>query len=171
MLIMGNLPYNVVSQLITDLLQGGCLADQMVFMLQKEVCQRMMAKQGTKLYSTFSAICQYNCHITYLGDVPAGCFYPAPMVTSGVVELKPHPTRKRAQDEKLFYRLLKDLYLARRKTIKNSLLRGTALNHGGAEKVTEILSTQGIAPETRGEALTLEQIVSLADRIAEERPQ
>lgn len=166
--LMGNLPYNVGSQLILDLLQGGCLAGQMIYMLQKEVCQRMMAKQNTKLYSTFSAICQYNCEIRYLGDVPAGCFYPEPMVTSGVVELRPHPTRKRAEDEKLFYRLLTDLYLARRKTIKNSLLRGSALNYGGVEKVMEILEAEAITPETRGEALDLDQIVSLADRISRE---
>ncbi len=163
--LMGNLPYNVGSQLITDLMQGGCVADQMVFMLQKEVCQRMMAQPNTKLYSTFTAICQYNCKITYLGDVPAGCFYPAPMVTSGVVELRPNTDIPRAKNESLFYRLLKDLYLSRRKTIKNSLLRGSALNHGGVEVVEEVLKAEQISPEARGEALSLTQIINLADRI------
>ncbi len=169
--LMGNLPYNVGSQLITDLMQGGCVADQMIFMLQKEVCQRMMAQPNTKLYSTFTAICQYNCTINYLGDVPAGCFYPAPMVTSGVVELRPNKQIPRAKNEPLLYRLIKDLYLARRKTIKNSLLRGSALNHGGVERVMEILEDQQISPETRGEALSLTQIIQLADRIDAEKLQ
>ena len=76
--LFGTLPYNRGASMILALLEENCLPSRMVFTVQKEVAQRMAASPGTKTFSSFSLLCQYQCDVEYLGDIQAGSFYPPP---------------------------------------------------------------------------------------------
>ena len=81
-----NLPYYITSPILTALLEAECF-DSVTVMVQKEVAQRIAAKPGTADYSAFTVFCQYYAEPKLLFDVPAGCFMPAPKVTSAVIQL------------------------------------------------------------------------------------
>ncbi len=162
--VLGNLPYNVGSVMILALLKEGCLPERMVFTVQKEVAQRMAAKPGTKNYSSFTVLCQYQCEVSYLGDIQAGSFYPPPRVVSSLVRMKPHhkyPQEMRA----LFFDLANDLFAARRKTVKNNLLSGTVARTYGAEPVLTSLEESVISPGARGEELEVDAVFQLAELV------
>ena len=82
-----NLPYYITSPILTALLEAECF-DSVTVMVQKEVAQRIAAQPGTADYSAFTVFCQYYAQPELLFDVPAGCFMPAPKVTSAVIQLK-----------------------------------------------------------------------------------
>jgi 16S rRNA (adenine1518-N6/adenine1519-N6)-dimethyltransferase len=162
--VLGNLPYNVGSVMILALLKEGCLPGRMVFTVQKEVAQRMAAKPGTKSYSSFSVLCQYQCEVSYLGDIQAGSFYPPPRVVSSLVRMKPHgkyPQEYRS----LFFDLANDLFAARRKTVKNNLLSGSVARSHGADAVLSALEESPISEGARGEELDVDVIFRLAELV------
>ncbi len=96
--VVGNLPYNVGSEIIARLVEHECLADMMVFTLQKEVAERMTAQPGSSDYSSFSILTQLD----YSNSVPlvirAGSFFPAPRVDSAVVVMKRKESPVRTED-------------------------------------------------------------------------
>lgn len=120
--VVGNLPYNISTPLIFHLLGVADLIQDMHFMLQKEVVDRMAAAPGNKSYGRLSVIVQYHCRVISLFDVPPTAFRPVPKVTSAVVRLVPRaapvPT---ATNTELFYRLVKAAFQQRRKTLRNTL--------------------------------------------------
>jgi 16S rRNA (adenine1518-N6/adenine1519-N6)-dimethyltransferase len=87
--ILGNLPYNVGSKIIADLITGGFAGVPMVFTLQREVVERICAAPGGKEYGSFSILCQYAMNASNHGVISASSFYPAPEVQSGIVSLSP----------------------------------------------------------------------------------
>ncbi|MBN1649171.1 MAG: ribosomal RNA small subunit methyltransferase A [Spirochaetales bacterium] len=118
--ICGNLPYNVGSVIIMELLKSALNPERMVFMLQKEVASRITAGPGTAAYSAFSMHCQLEWDVRFRFSVAPGSFYPAPNVTSAVVVFTrkpggPFPYRKS------YFTLVDDLFSSRRKTIANNL--------------------------------------------------
>lgn len=89
--IIGNLPYNISTPLLLRLLHYTQYIDDMHFMLQKEVVERLAAKPGSKTYGRLSVIVQYHCEVDALFNVPPEAFHPQPKVESAVVRLTPHP--------------------------------------------------------------------------------
>src|SRR5690606_29647596 len=88
--VIGNLPYNISTPCLFHLLQSEELIDDMTFMLQKEVVQRIAATPEDEAYGRLSVMVQYFCEVHHLFDVPPGAFKPAPKVTSAIVRLRPH---------------------------------------------------------------------------------
>lgn len=121
--IFGNLPYNISTPLIFHLLSYASVIADMLFMLQKEVAERMAAKPGSKIYGRLSVMVQYHCRVEMLFNVPNAAFYPPPAVQSSVVKLTPyHEDRPYlAKDEVLFAEIVKQAFGKRRKTLRNSL--------------------------------------------------
>ena len=120
--LFGNLPYNIATPLIFHLLKYSDTITDMFFMFQKEVAHRLTAKIGTKDYSRLTIMVQYYCDVKLLFHVPASAFNPSPQVISSMVHLTPyHPPPHVAQDPKLFANLVKQAFLHRRKTLRNSL--------------------------------------------------
>ncbi|HEB99890.1 MAG TPA: 16S rRNA (adenine(1518)-N(6)/adenine(1519)-N(6))-dimethyltransferase RsmA [Thiotrichales bacterium] len=151
--VVGNLPYNVSTPLLFHLLeQADCLQD-MHFMLQKEVVERLAARPGSGAYGRLSVMIQYRCAVTPLFDVGPGAFRPAPRVDSAFVRLVPHPRPPvEVPDEALFARLVQAAFAQRRKTLRNTLrdLLGP-----------EAIATAGIDPGARAETLGLEEFAAL----------
>ncbi len=166
--ILGNLPYNVGSIIIGELLKQPQFRYRMTFTLQKEVIKRMAAKPGSKDYSAFSAICQFICDVENHGDINAGSFFPAPKVVSSIVKLTPH-NRFPNVNKELFISLVNDMFASRRKTLRNNLIRGNSSAKWGIEAVLSGFEKQRLPPNIRGETMSLDEIVALTNKISDNK--
>lgn len=157
--VVGNLPYNISTPLLFHLLdQAGCIED-MHFMLQKEVVERMAAGPGTGDYGRLSVMLQFRCAVLPLFGIGPGAFRPPPKVESAFVRLIPHRTPPvRVQDEALFTRIVQQAFGQRRKTLRNTL-KGLLDN--------EDFAALNIDPQIRAEQLDLATFARLANRAAD----
>ncbi|MDP2285271.1 MAG: 16S rRNA (adenine(1518)-N(6)/adenine(1519)-N(6))-dimethyltransferase RsmA [Pseudohongiella sp.] len=120
--VIGNLPYNISTPCLFHLLESESLIDDMTFMLQKEVVQRLAAGPDDDEYGRLSVMVQYFCTVEHLFDVPPGAFKPAPKVTSAIVRLRPHREYKElATDTALLRDLVRTAFSQRRKTLRNCI--------------------------------------------------
>jgi 16S rRNA (adenine1518-N6/adenine1519-N6)-dimethyltransferase len=119
--IVGNLPYNIGSQIIFHLVTYKKLIDKMLFMLQKEVVNNIVAKVGSEHYGRSSIMVQYHFRTTYLFDIPPCSFTPAPAVNSSMIQLVPYNIEQPARDYQKFSLLVKTAFNNRRKTLYNNL--------------------------------------------------
>jgi len=119
--VIGNLPYNISTPLLFHLLeQANCIQD-MLFMLQKEVVQRLAAGPGGKDYGRLSVMIQYRCAVEKLFNVAPGAFTPPPRVDSSIVRLIPHATAPvTVNDVERFAQLVKAAFTSRRKVLRNT---------------------------------------------------
>ncbi len=156
--IIGNLPYNISTPLLLYLLQFAAHIDDMHFMLQKEVVERLVASPGTKAYGRLSVIVQYQCEVEQLFNVPPTAFYPQPKVESAIVRLipyqvSPYPSVEFTELE----RLMACAFSMRRKTLANNLK--SLLKAGD-------LIDLGIDPGLRPEQISVTDYVQIAKFIA-----
>lgn len=120
--IVGNLPYNISTPLLFHLLGFRGKVQDMHFMLQKEVVDRLSATPGNKAYGRLSVMVQYHCRVQGLFPVPPQSFRPAPKVESAIVRLTPHARPLHpAKDEALLERIVNVAFQQRRKTLRNAL--------------------------------------------------
>jgi 16S rRNA (adenine1518-N6/adenine1519-N6)-dimethyltransferase len=151
--VIGNLPYNISTPLMFHLLENSNSIEDMHFMLQKEVVDRICAEPGSKKYGRLSVMMQYFCDTEWLFDVPPESFDPIPKVMSAIVKLTPHTQPRVAiRDLASFNHLVTQAFSQRRKTIRNSL----------RELVSEHqMQELGIDPNARAETLSLAQFALL----------
>ncbi|MBT8448233.1 MAG: 16S rRNA (adenine(1518)-N(6)/adenine(1519)-N(6))-dimethyltransferase RsmA [Gammaproteobacteria bacterium] len=122
MKVFGNLPYNISTPLIFHLFKSAENIEEMHFMLQKEVVDRMAANPGSKQYGRLSIMTQYYCQAIKLFEVPPSAFRPAPKVFSAIVRLRPYDVKPLvADDEKLLSDVVTTAFNYRRKTLRNAL--------------------------------------------------
>lgn len=120
--LVGNLPYNISTPLMFHLLESADLIEDMHFMVQKEVAQRIVAVPGDSSYGRLSVMLQCRCLCQYLFDVAPTCFRPPPKVDSAVIRLLPlKPPKYAIGDSASFARIVQTAFSQRRKTISNSL--------------------------------------------------
>ena len=158
--VVGNLPYNISSPLLMRLLMQPAWIAGMIFMLQKEVVERLVAAPGSRTYGRLSVMVQRVCHVHSHFVVAPTSFVPAPKVDSCVVELIPSPTVLAAGVEKIFADVVRCAFGQRRKKLRNALA-GVASN--GA------MRQAGIDPGARAEDVSVEEYVALARTLADER--
>lgn len=156
----GNLPYNVAATIIADTINAGVRFEKAVVTIQKEVAQRMTAKEGTEQYSSFSVLCQWAYTIKNVVELAGGNFWPVPNVASRAVLMTKREDFPRCENPTLFMRMIRQLFSSRRKTVRNNLL---AL--AGAEKTDAALSQAGISPSIRAEALSVDALLHLSDAL------
>ena len=162
-----NLPYYITSPILTALLEADCF-DSVTVMVQKEVAQRIDAKPGSADYSAFTVFCQYYAEPELLFDVPAGCFMPAPKVTSAVIQLKVRKERPwDITDPDIFFRMVRASFAMRRKKLSNGLASGfPELGKSGA---AEVIAACGLEPNVRGETLSIPEFAAIANEICRRR--
>lgn len=161
-LVCANLPYNITTPVLTELLESQLFAGITV-MIQKEVAQRICAVPGSKDYGAFSVLCQYYARCEYLFEVPKECFLPAPKVTSAVVRLTPRPAPDYIRDKDLFFRVVRGGFALRRKTLLNSLATCFPFSK---EDLAGCIAAAGLPADIRGERLGLREFAALSDQIA-----
>jgi 16S rRNA (adenine1518-N6/adenine1519-N6)-dimethyltransferase len=156
--LIGNLPYNISTPLLFHLLdQHHCILD-MLFMLQKEVVERMAASPGSGQYGRLSVMLQYRCRVTPLFTIGPDAFDPPPKVESAFVRLDPYEKPPvQVTDETVFANLVRQAFSQRRKTLRNTLR--------GMLDISEI-SALDIDPSARAETLGLENFAELANQVA-----
>lgn len=163
--IVANLPYYITSPLLMHMLQENNNLSSLVVMVQYEVAARFTASPGTKDYGVLSVAAQYFADIKVLFSVPRTVFYPAPAVDSAVTFFTVRPPLVPARDEKTFFKVVRAAFGKRRKTLLNSL---TNSSFGIEKKVwLAVLERASIAPERRGETLSLAEFARLADCVQE----
>jgi len=119
--IIGNFPYNISSQIFFKVLETRGQVKQVVCMLQKEVADRIAEKEGSKTYGILSVLLQAFYHIEYLFKVPPGVFFPPPKVMSAVIRLTRNDRDQLACNEVFFFKVVKQAFQNRRKTLRNAL--------------------------------------------------
>ena len=156
--IFGNLPYNISTPLIFHLLEYTNLIQDMHFMLQKEVVNRITANPGNKDYGRLSVMTQYYCQTYALFDIHPDSFAPVPAVTSTLIRLIPHAKLPfPAHDFSLLQIVTTAAFNQRRKTIANSLKPYLCLQD---------FSKMNIDSSRRPETLSLKEFVMIANYIA-----
>ncbi len=119
--VVGNFPYNISTQILFKILEWRDQVECMVGMFQKEVAQRVAAKEGNKVYGVLSVLVQAFYEVEYLFDVNEHCFNPPPKVKSGVIRLLPRKIPLELENEKKFFLLVKTAFNQRRKTLRNAV--------------------------------------------------
>jgi 16S rRNA (adenine1518-N6/adenine1519-N6)-dimethyltransferase len=153
--IIGNLPYNISTPLMFHLLDNAYCIEDMHFMLQKEVVDRICAVPGSKKYGRLSVMMQYYCVPELLFYVPPESFDPIPQVTSAIVRLVPHSSPPVVvNDVAKLNRVVTQAFSQRRKTLRNSLKKLI---------VEEDIIALGIDPTLRAESITLAEFASLSN--------
>jgi 16S rRNA (adenine1518-N6/adenine1519-N6)-dimethyltransferase len=157
--VIGNLPYNISTPVLFHLLRFNQSIDDMVFMLQLEVVQRMAAGVGDKNYGRLGLMLQYFCEIEHLFNVPSTAFTPQPKVSSAIVRLRPHRTMPiAARDVNTLQNVIRTAFNQRRKTLRNSLKTLVS---------DEVFATLPIDVTQRPENLSLKDYVLISDAITD----
>jgi 16S rRNA (adenine1518-N6/adenine1519-N6)-dimethyltransferase len=154
--VIGNLPYSVGGEILKHLLTPPTPVTRAVFMLQKEVCQRLAAKVGQDGYGALSILVQRDWDVEMLRIVPPEVFQPKPKVDSAVILLSPRdPSSLPVCDRRMFERLVKLGFSQRRKQMKNLLPEAP----GGWQALVDHL---GKPASLRAEELSIEEWVHLS---------
>ncbi len=162
--VMGNLPYNISSQILVQLIKSRKAVSRAVLMFQKEMAQRLTAEPSCKEYGRLTVMLQYCSHIKKVADVKASLFFPKPKVDSEVLELRFKKVLEyEADDETFLFRVVKAAFGNRRKTLKTSLY-ASELNID-ANLAKHVLESSDIDPVRRAETLNTEEFVKLSNNL------
>jgi 16S rRNA (adenine1518-N6/adenine1519-N6)-dimethyltransferase len=163
--LVSNLPYSVASPILVELARSRCGPARMVATLQLEVAKRLMAKPGAADYGVLSLLVQLDYQPLDWFKISSSCFFPEPDVDSACVALvrRPHPFLNAAQRE-TFASIVKRSFSQRRKMMVK-LLR----DDWPTSTLEHALADVPLAPQTRAEAVSLDQFVSLTRSLHERR--
>jgi 16S rRNA (adenine1518-N6/adenine1519-N6)-dimethyltransferase len=153
--IFGNLPYNISTPLMFHLFEFHKDVQDMHFMLQKEVVNRLCAGPGSKAYGRLTVMTQYYCKVVPVLEVPPTAFVPPPKVDSAVIRLVPYETLPFPTTSMPWLeRVCREGFNQRRKTVRNCYKNLLSV---------EQLEALGVTPSLRPENLTLQQFVAMAN--------
>jgi len=146
--LVGNLPYNISTPILFHCLEHAGAIDDMHFMLQKEVVDRMAAAPGGKIYGRLSVMLQLRCRVEPLLHVPPGAFRPPPKVDSAVVRLVPLPAHELPNvDFAIIEKLVRAAFGQRRKTLSNALSEYASADEIGAAGLDSRARAEQLAPD------------------------
>lgn len=153
--VIGNFPYNISSQLFFKIWDNRNQVQEVVCMIQKEVADRIVSKEGSKVYGILSVLLQAFYKIEYLFTVPPGVFNPPPKVQSAVIRLTRNETERLECDEILFKKVVKAGFGKRRKTLRNAL-----------KDLNLIFDSGSAVFDKRAEQLSVAEFIQLTNRIS-----
>jgi 16S rRNA (adenine1518-N6/adenine1519-N6)-dimethyltransferase len=154
--VIGNLPYNISTPLLFHLIDQIDSIQDMHFMLQREVVERITAAPGSGDWGRLGIMLQFFCTTEKLLDVPAEAFHPAPKVESAVVRLVPRAAPLAPIDPKILQTVVRTAFSKRRKTLRNCLKPLISDTR---------LEALGIDPQARPETLSLEAFLQIAQEV------
>jgi len=154
--IVGNLPYNIATQILQNMLPIKDRVQSGTFLLQKEVAQRILSSPNSKDYGYFTLLMEYHFERTPGFDIPPGAFVPPPKVVSQVIQLRPRNSPFLVPSEPHFQGLLKEAFQQRRKTLWNNLKSGH-----DPESLESAFEACCIPSRARPQEVTLEQYACL----------
>ena len=166
LVVIGNLPYNISSQILFKLVEERRYIEKAFLMFQKELAVRILSPPGGRDYSRLSAVSRYAAKISFVAEVGPSSFFPSPEVNSTILQFRFLQSEDFDEhQEKLLFDVIKAAFSKRRKTLKNSMTGGEL----GYEKqfVLEALATAGIDAQRRAETLSVEEFKALTRAIEE----
>lgn len=155
--IIGNLPYNISTPLLFKLFSYRAIIKDMIFMLQKEVVERLTAPVSAPHYGRLSVMAHYFCDSYALFSVPPQSFSPPPKVESAVIYLTPRQQPPAVNDLQLFSDIVREAFSYRRKTLRNCLKKYLSVTQ---------LQTLSIDPQQRPQELTVEDFVKISNMVS-----
>jgi len=164
LIVVGNVPYNISSQIMVEIIKARACIKKSVLMFQKELAQRISAQPGSKAYGRLSVMVQYCARVRVLTEVKATLFFPKPNIDSLVIGIDFDPdAEKQVTDEAFFFQVIKAAFSKRRKTLRNAL--AGFMPEFDANASAKALEGAGIDPVRRAETLTKDEFVRLSNHI------
>lgn len=157
--VVANLPYYITTPIITKIINDKINVDKIVVMVQKEVGDRFKAVPGTKDYSSLSIFLKYYFEISKIMDVSRNVFMPKPNIDSIVVEFVKKKSLLYVKDEEKFFKLVRDSFKQKRKTLKNNL------KDYDLSKIEKVLSNYKMNSSVRAEQITIEIFADIANAL------
>ncbi len=155
--VVANLPYYITTPIITKFIEEKINVKKMIIMMQKEVAQRISSKVGAKSYNSLTVFLNYYFDVKKLFNVSRNVFHPKPNVDSAVVCLTKKEKGFKAKNEKLFFKLVKDAFTQKRKTLKNNL------KAYDLDKIDKILNHFDKNINFRAENITINEFIKISD--------
>ncbi len=154
--LAGNLPYHLTSPILFSILDQAAHVSRAVFLLQREVAERLAAPPGSRDWGLLSVLLQREAEVSLERLVPRGAFWPPPRVDSAVLQVLLRPPAEPVLDPARFRKLVKAGFAQRRKTLRNALGRVAP-----PEVLAAAFEAAGVDPVRRGETLTLGEWAAL----------
>ncbi|MBN2546294.1 MAG: ribosomal RNA small subunit methyltransferase A [Spirochaetes bacterium] len=164
-LYFGNLPYNITSPVLEKILTGNIHFNELYFMMQKEVAERIRAIEGSKKYGSLSVFCRFYTDTKIIAKVSPRSFFPEPKVESCIMQFIKKQINLNPLSREYFFKVSRSLFINRRKQLKNNLMMSPFIKNLNNEILIKALKNSAIPPEARGEELSIERIVRLSDEI------
>lgn len=163
--LAANLPYNIATPVVSNLLSTEITPVSMTVTIQKELAERMIAQPGTKDYSSLSVWIQCQCRAEIVRIMPPTVFWPRPKVDSAIIHLEvDQEMRSRIPDLGFFHSFVRAMFFHRRKFLRSELL--SAFKHDLTKPdVDAIMAEQAIDPSERAERLDIGQFLALAEAV------
>jgi len=163
--LVANLPYNVATPIITNLLALDSPPCSMTVTIQKELADRLVARPSTKDYGALGVWVQAQCQVRIVRVMPPSVFWPRPKVSSAIVHLTlDNALRARIPDRAFFHTFVRGLFLHRRKFLRSQLL-SAARDRLDKPGVDRVLATLGLRGEQRAEELAVDTLLALAEAV------
>jgi 16S rRNA (adenine1518-N6/adenine1519-N6)-dimethyltransferase len=168
--LVANLPYNIATPVLSNLLLARHVPHSMTATIQRELAERITARPSTKDYSALSVWIQSQCTAEVIRFLPPSVFWPAPKVSSAIIRLTVEPEKRSAiGDLHFFHQITKALFLHRRKFLRANLTAAMQ-RHLDKEQVDAILAKMAFSHDTRAEQLDVDTLIQLADAIRTAAP-
>jgi 16S rRNA (adenine1518-N6/adenine1519-N6)-dimethyltransferase len=165
--LVANLPYNVATPIISNLLSVTPWPSRMVVTIQKELAERIVGQPRTKDYGALSIWIQAQAKAQIVRIMPPSVFWPRPKVDSAIVDIRPQKVlRDRIGDVEFFHEFVRSIFLHRRKFLRSAMVGGMK-GHLDKVAIDAILDQLQIRPDCRAEQLTIEEMIDLA-KVAKE---
>lgn len=168
--LVANLPYNIATPVLSNLLLCPYTPHSMVATIQRELADRIAARPGTKDYGALSVWIQSQCDVGIVRELPPTVFWPRPKVSSAIVRIVVDRDRRAAiGDLRYFHDFTRAVFLHRRKYLRANVVAAMK-RHLDKEQVDELLARAGCSGEMRAEQLEVSALVELAQRAREAVP-
>lgn len=163
--LVANLPYNIATPIISNLVATELPWSRIVATIQLELAERMAASPQISNYGALSVWLQAQADVKLVRHVPPEAFWPRPDVDSAVIRLDPNSERlAKIQDRAFFHEFIRGLFTQRRKTLK-SVISSLFKAHLSKADVEGLLLEEGLTASSRAEELPVEQLVSVSNRL------
>ncbi len=157
--VVANLPYYITTPIIMKFIEDEVPVEKIVVMVQKEVGDRFKAKPNSKDYNSLSIYLNYYFDVKKILDVSKNVFMPKPNVDSIVIEFSKKSNMYKLNDSKMFFKLVKDSFNQKRKTLRNNLRDYDLI------KIEEVLKKYNLDLSVRAEQLPIEIFVDIANNL------
>lgn len=160
--LVANLPYNVATPILSNLLTADPLPDSLTATIQKELADRIVARPGTKDYSALSIWMQALCAIEVVREMPPQVFWPRPVVHSAIIHILPNPAKRALiGDVSFLHEFVRSLFFHRRKFLRGVLISAYEERLGKAA-IGDLLASFKFPADARAEQLDVKTLIALA---------